>query len=165
MFASLYCQPNNMERGYLCNTWGLNSINSDTFGVRRDEEGRVRYDTQGAGMYWLTLAMKIYYFVLDVLGYIPGVSTISGAIRISLGISSWIAVEVGIREGAVIGPYIDEARGTVMGQIVRGALEMIPFYGQCANIFLDIIHTPANIHRQMAISCFPADYVNYGDDY
>ncbi len=128
------------ENSFFCNTWGLNSVNSQTFSHHGE--------WMAVGLDFLRFAMKISFFALDILGYIPGIAIFSGLVRVSMGLIIAVAVEIAICKGKIAGPYIQEARGTARGQMVRGILEMIPFYGQCINGVLDILHTIKNVQHE-----------------
>jgi hypothetical protein len=146
-----------INRGFLCNTWGLNSINSDTFSNRRD--GHHTFD-----LLPLLCVLKVSTFALDVLGYIPGVASISGGLRLGGALLGGALVELGIKAKLIIGPYVAEARGTIRAQALRGILEMIPFYGQVVNGTLDLLHTPTNLVREWRILTNPYYAIGFHDE-
>lgn len=78
--------------------------------------------------------------VFDTLGYIPGVSTLSGLIRIICAVVADHFIEKGISKGVIKGRYRDEARWTSSGHKLRGFIEMIPIIGQIINLSLDITY-------------------------
>ena len=82
--------------------------------------------------------LRIHNIVLGVLGYIPGVSMVSGCVRMITGSGMIIY-------GAVLNKLNEKYRftqeniiGTGTAQIARGFFEVIP-YGRIVNITLDVV--------------------------
>ena len=130
------------------NTWGLRSINSTTFNLQYDD----KFTFPKAGRDFIVTALRISNLTLNVLGYIPGVSSISGVVRIALGIGFCaITLAVGERNppdgarGAIIGHWYDEALMTGMAQITRGILEAFVPYGWAVNAGMDVLCSVSNI--------------------
>ncbi|WP_154017919.1 hypothetical protein [Candidatus Protochlamydia phocaeensis] len=98
-------------------------------------------------------ALRINNAVLNVLGYIPGVSVVSGCVRMAIGAGIiGVTLAIGDRKassGDIIGRWYDEAIGTGIAQIVRGALEAIVPFGWVANATLDVIATPFNLSKEI----------------
>lgn len=129
------------------NTWGIYSVNSSTFNTTVTSD--VNYPKEVRDKVYT--ALKINNLVFNILGYIPVVSIISGSIRMAIGLVMVIGT-VGLgdpnaKQGALIGRFYFEALATGVAQIARGALEVIPFYGQLTNLILDVVATPWNLWR------------------
>src|ERR1700722_17342343 len=91
------------------NTYGLRSINTDTFNLKWHTNYVYRQQTRNA----LVTFLKVHNLTLNILGYIPGVSIVSGCVRIGTGLFMCdITLTVGERnakQGAIIGHWYDEA--------------------------------------------------------
>lgn len=131
------------------NTFGLRSINTDTFNVSK---GGDLYYPQTARNVLVTF-LKIHNFVLNILGYIGRIALISGCLRITSGIVICLATLIcgnkNAKEGLIIGHWYDEAIRTGIAQIWRGFLEAVPF-GWIANASLDVIGTFSNITKDVS---------------
>ncbi len=65
------------------NTYGLRSIGTETFNLR--EGDKYQYPKQARDV--IVTFFKVHNLTLNILGYIPGVSTFSGCARILSGIA------------------------------------------------------------------------------
>lgn len=165
------------------NTWGLHAINRHTFRVgsccveeeiiretipnaefaaqvRAQHQQRVLRDGMEIHRN-LSTCLRIYKLILDVLGYIPVISTISGCVRIGFGVLFLsISVPCLNRPGRTLeggGGYqveyatkgskdfLVELRLMAIAQIARGVFEAFVPYGKLVNATLDVIATPINI--------------------
>lgn len=131
------------------NTYGIRSINRKSFNTRYHD-----------GLYFpkeirdiVVTALRVHNGILNVLGYIPGVSLVSGSIRMATGFAIvCVTLTIGDRNamrGAIIGHWYDEAIGTGLAQIVRGALEAFVPFGFIANAVLDVVATPINLANEL----------------
>lgn len=131
------------------NTWGFRSINRATFNLRENDSLHMPLQLRNI----VITALRIWNIVMNILGYIPGVQVISGALRMVVGIAIvGFTASIGDRNatsGAIIGRWYDEAVNTGMAQIVRGAFEALIPFGFVANGVLDIIATPLNIYTEI----------------
>lgn len=137
------------------NVWGFkNCINDLTFREEIVEEF-TKYENDGIGMCekektrhiytWpsenrknLVKTLTVFHRVMDICGYIPGVSIISGLIRLIAAAVFSSAIEKGIKNDVIKGIYCDEARWTVKGHVIRGCLEaFLPVIGQIINLKFD----------------------------
>jgi len=132
------------------NTYGLRSINTDTFNLR----WHTNYQYPQPARNTLVTFFKVHNLTLNILGYIPGVSTVSGCIRMGTGaIMLAYTLAVGDRnasEGVIIQHWYDEALQTGGVQITRGFTEAIVPFGRTANFFLDVIGTICNLGREVS---------------
>lgn len=131
------------------NTYGIHSVHRETFNTRYHDNLYFPRPLRNA----VVTALRINNAVLNVLGYIPGVSLISGCVRMFVGmVIVGITLAVGdrnAREGAIIGRWYDEAVLTGIAQIARGALEAFIPFGWVANAALDVIATPMNLSNEV----------------
>ena len=134
---------------FTLNTYGIRSINRETFNTKYHDNLYFPKEIRDI----VITALRIHNGILNVLGYIPGVSTVSGSIRMATGlIIVCVTLAIGDRnamEGAIVGRWYDEALGTGMAQIVRGALEALVPFGWVANAALDVIATPINLSKEV----------------
>lgn len=133
------------------NTYGLRSINCTTF--NRSTEDNLTYPRPLRNI--VITALRINNAVLNVMGYIPVVSFVSGCVRMGIG-SAMLAATLAFgdrkaMQGAIIGRWYDEALKTGIAQIVRGALEALVPFGWAANAALDLIATPINLSKECSI--------------
>lgn len=145
----------------MVNTYGFHSINSNTFNTRYHEV--IEYPRTGRN--YVVTGFRINNAVLNILGYIPGVSFFSGTARMTLGVGiiafTLIFGQRNIDDshmttGAIIGRWYDEAILTGIAQIARGALEAFIPYGRLINAILDVVATPFNCFAECnppPISC------------
>jgi len=133
----------------MLNTYGLRSVNIGTFNTRPNDPLYFPRDLRNIAV----TGLRINNLVLNVLGYIPGISVVSGCVRIGIGIALLSGtLKFGNRhahEGAIIGRWYDEAIGTATAQITRGILEAFVPFGWAVNATLDIIATPFNISKEI----------------
>ncbi len=136
----------------MLNTYGIRSINRETFNtVNHDALFFPRVVRNIA-----VTALRVNNAIFNVLGYIPGVSTISGCVRMTTGLAM-IAVTLAIGdrnsdEGVIIGRWYDEALLTGIAQTARGALEAFVPFGWAANAALDVVATFINLPKEMVAS-------------
>ncbi|PIS00961.1 MAG: hypothetical protein COT84_04885 [Chlamydiae bacterium CG10_big_fil_rev_8_21_14_0_10_35_9] len=133
----------------MLNTYGIRSINTKTFNTRFNEALFFPRPLRNIAV----TALRINNFALNILGYIPGVSIISGCIRMVIGLAIVsITTAIGDRNaesGAIIGRWYDEAILTGIAQIARGTLEATVPFGCIVNGILDVIATPFNITKEI----------------
>lgn len=138
------------RREYNSNTWGFSrKIGEHTFGDyyyeynsnspldhgptrikntwKLDDQGREKFRN----------VMRVITKILDIAGYIPGISFIAGIIRIIAASILGKKIERQIKEGNFVDKFADEARRTYKAQIERGIYEMIPVIGTIINLSLD----------------------------
>lgn len=134
------------------NTYGIRSINRDTFNSKYHDN--LHYPRIQRNI--VVTALRLNNAVLNVSGYIPGVSLVSGCARMAIGTGIIVTtLAIGERkasEGIIIGRWYDEAIGTGIGQIARGVLEALVPFGWVANAALDVIATPLNLTKEVEAS-------------
>ena len=130
------------------NTYGIQSINNQTFNSSYYHNYEYPMGARNA----LVSFLKVHNLTLNILGYIPGVSTISGCVRIGSGVLMCaVTLAVGDpngKRGAIIGPWYSEALLTGITQIGRGVLEAFIPGGWMVNASLDGIGSVINIGTQ-----------------
>jgi len=137
------------------NTWGLRSINCDTFNTKYHSD--YFYPKEFRDI--VVTALRLTNLTLNVLGYIPAVSFFSGMARIGVGLSICaLTLAVGQRnaqQGIIIQHWYDEALLTGISQIARGVLEAFVPFGWAANAALDLFGTFSNLTKecQLASTC------------
>ncbi len=133
----------------MLNTFGLRSVNRETFNMRYHDPLQFPKPIRDI----VVTALRIHNGVLNVLGYIPGVSAISGCVRMLTGAAIvLVTLAIGDRNahiGAIIGRWYDEALLTGVTQVARGALEALVPFGWVANAVLDVIATPFNVMKEV----------------
>lgn len=127
------------------NTYGLRSINAETFNTYRHRESYIPENTRSMAV----TALRINNLTLNILGYIPGVRQISGIVRMGIG-SGIILFTLALgsptaSEGLIIGHWYKEAVATGVAQIARGAFEAFVPFGWIVNASLDTIGTLVNV--------------------
>lgn len=131
------------------NTYGLQSIHSDTFNLKWHTDYHYPKETRDV----LVTVLRVHNLTLNILGYIPVISVVSGVLRIGTGLlMCGITLAIGDKnaeQGPIIGHWYDEALLTGMTQIARGALEAFFPFGRLANAVLDTIGTVSNIMKQL----------------
>jgi hypothetical protein len=132
------------------NTYGLRSVNTNTFNLRPHTP--LFFPKKGRDI--LVTFLRVHNLCLNILGYIPGVSFISGCVRIGIGaITCTVTLLVGDRQaskpGPIIGHWYDEAMLTGITQIARGSLEALVPCGWIANASLDCVFTIWNIKTEL----------------
>jgi hypothetical protein len=89
--------------------------------------------------------MKVTHVVLSILGYIPGISVISGTIRIVAAVAILILPETSLMNEFPYSLYIPiiflSGSNITTGLIVRGVFEAFFPVGKIINASLDIINT------------------------
>lgn len=129
----------------MCNTYGLHSINRKTFNIMHRDS--LYYPKEVRDI--IVTALRLHNGVLNVLGYIPGVSFFSGCARILTGtVILLVTLAIGERNahtGMIIGRFYDEALLTGVSQLARGILEAFVPFGWVANATLDVIATYFNL--------------------
>ena len=143
------------------NTYGLRSINTNTFNLKWHTNYVYPQQVRNA----LVTFLKVHNLTLNILGYIPGVSVVSGCVRMKTGlIMCAVTLAIGERnatEGKIIGHWYDEALLTGITQIARGALEAFVPFGWVANASLDTIATIYNVRKELSASSLYIRYMQY----
>lgn len=134
------------------NTYGLHSINKDTFNLKCNNDYTYPQPARDA----LVTFFKVHNLTLNALGYISGISGISGCVRIGTGlITCTITLLIGERDapqGAIIGHWYDEALVTGITQIARGVLEAFVPFGWIANGALDTLTTLHKFGKKLFVT-------------
>ncbi len=129
----------------MVNTFGLFAINNHTFNVNEYSPNYYPKELRDP----LVTGLKVHNLILNILGYIPGVSLVSGCVRMGTGLMMCvITLAVGERDaksGLIIGNWYDEAINTGISQIARGAIEAFVSFGQIINASLDFVATFFNV--------------------
>lgn len=127
------------------NTYGLFSVNVGTF--NRREGSDLTYPQEMRNV--LVTFLKIHNLTLNILGYIPGISSVSGCVRIGTGVAMCaFTLAVGdpkARQGVIIGHWYNEALLTGITQVARGVLEAFVPFGWIMNASLDAPSTIVNL--------------------
>lgn len=147
------------------NTYGLRSVNADTFNLKWNTN--YSYPHQARNV--IVTFFKVHNLTLNILGYIPGVSVVSGCVRIGTGLLICaVTLTVGqkdAKQGVIIGHWYDECMLTGVAQIGRGVLEAFVPFGRIANAYLDGIATFWNIRKELGnapVCTCCMDYANHG---
>lgn len=137
------------------NTYGLRSVNSSTFNQIYWGKFQLPRELRNA----VVTGLRINNAVLNVLGYIPAVSLISGSLRIAIGlgiVATTLAVgnpDPNATKGIIIGHWYREALLTGITQIFRGTLEAFIPFGFLANFALDSVCTVSNLNKEITNYC------------
>lgn len=132
------------------NTFGLRSINNDTFNLK----WHTNYTYPRSLRDILVTLFRVHNLFLNVLGYLGGrISIVSGSFRIATGLAT-IATTLAIGDrnaprGMIIGHWYDEAIMTGISQVCRGILEAFIPYGRVVNLALDTICTVINMTKEV----------------
>ncbi|CUI17766.1 hypothetical protein PNK_2165 [Candidatus Protochlamydia naegleriophila] len=133
----------------MLNAYGICSVNRQTFNMRHHDNVYMPRALRNV----VITALRIHNGILNVLGYMPAISTVSGCVRMATGLGIIAAtLTVGQRnvtEGAIIGHWYSEALMTGIAQVARGALEAVVPFGWIANAALDVVATPLNLIKQV----------------
>jgi hypothetical protein len=130
------------------NTWGIRSINSSTFNQSRSLT--LIYPKENRDI--IITLFRVHNCVLDILGYIPAVSTVSGSVRMCTGLAICVVtllkgnpdLQPG-EQGAIAGAFYYEALATGVAQMTRGAFEAFVPFGRIINFSLGTIGTVVNL--------------------
>ncbi len=147
------------------NTYGVGSINITTFnGYENTRSGYSCTYPEPVRNVVVTF-FKIHNLTLNILGYLPGMSAVSGCVRIGTGcILCTITLLYGQREaesGLIIRHFYDEALLTGITQIARGALEALIPFGWIVNASLDALGSLVNLHSRIVCwHYFGREYLN-----
>ncbi len=133
------------------NTYGLHAVNTHSFQNR--EVGTSRPIRNA-----VVTALRINNLTLNILGYMPGFSTISGSIRMLVGMAiGAVTLAIGTpkqdQAGAIIGHFYNEALSTAAAQIFRGACEAFIPFGKFINAAADITATIVNACSSASVGC------------
>lgn len=132
------------------NTYGLRSINTTTFNL----QWHTNYTYPKALRDHVVTFFRVHNLALNILGYIPGISLVSGCVRIASGLAiSITTLAIGDRNaqrGAIIGHWYDEALLTGISQVARGVLEAFVPFGWIANAVMDMGATCYNIGQEIS---------------
>jgi len=131
------------------NTYGLRSVNTDTFNLK----WHTNYTYPQEARNVVVTLLKVHNLTLNILGYIPGISVVSGSLRIGTGLLMCVVtLAVGERDaeqGVIIGHWYDEALFTGVSQIGRGIFEAFVPFGRTVNAILDSIGTVWNLGKEL----------------
>ena len=134
------------------NTWGIRSINTNTFNLKY--HSNYIYPQEDRDV--VTTFMRVHNLTLNVLGYMgQRFSLVSGCVRMGTGFL-FVAVTTSIgkrntEKDMIIQHWYDEARLTGIAQITRGALEAFVPYGRVANGVLDVLGTARNLVGEVSV--------------
>lgn len=139
---------NIVERFDNTNTYGLRSINDFTFNLhRRDNTHEYPKNLRDS----VVTLFRIHNCVLDILGYIPRTSKVSGSVRMLTGFCVFLAPIVAgkkeVKDGEsafITGPWYSECLRTGGWQVLRGALEAYVSYGKVINVCIGFFATIQN---------------------
>jgi hypothetical protein len=136
------------------NTYGIRSIDNQTFNRSYNSDSLSYSYPQRTRNTVITL-LKAHNLSLNILGYIPGISTLSGSFRILTGSALCLAtLAIGDRnakKGPIIGHWYDEALSTAAAQVARGALEGFVPFGKAINLGLDAGASVLNVFGEMML--------------
>src|SRR5687768_3373199 len=138
-----------MTIGLGFNTWGLRSIRTDSFNEPKDGSGnQTPFDRS-----LLVTVLRVHNLVLNVLGYIPGISFYSGHVRMATGLAMCAVAQLHLKNNNDIymEEYYVETLQTGIAQIARGALEAYFQYGPYFNAFLDVSSTLVNVFKEYTL--------------
>lgn len=139
------------------NTYGLYSVNRTTFNQLPSSDLEFPKSTRDT----IFKLLKINNCVLNILGYIPVVSCVSGLVRMGIGAGiSITTLAIGTPEntsGAIIGRLYDEALYTGITQFCRGILEVCYPIGVFVNPVLDVVGTVINLSSDTSFYSAPHD--------
>lgn len=132
------------------NVYGLFSINTETF--NQSDYGKLECTKAHRDI--VLTCMRVHNGVLNVLGYIPGISQVSGCVRIATGvIFGAVVLVLGSSDKdsghLITGRWYREALRTAMMHIARGIFEACVPFGFVANAVLDIVATPIHFVENM----------------
>lgn len=132
----------------MLNTYGIRSVNRNTFNPEPYDDVFFLRAKRNV----VVTALRINNVVLNVLGYMPAVSFVSGCVRMAIGASiigiTLIIGDPKAHSGAITGRFYREAILTGVAQIARGALEALVPFGWVANVALDFLATPFNLKTE-----------------
>ena len=138
------------------NTFGLNSINRQTFNIDIKENQKASCKKYQRDR--LFTVLKLHNLVLNILACIPKYTKGAACIRLAsasiLILTTLIAGNRNTEKGFLIGTFYDEAIITGIAQIVRATLEIYIPLGPYGHLALDIIATPINIAQNFGIESF-----------
>jgi hypothetical protein len=132
------------------NTYGLMSVNNNTFNLR----WHTNYSYPKEARDVIVTCLRLHNATLNVLGYIARTSRVSGCIRMISGfLICATTLAIGDRKaerGVIIQHYYDEALLTGIAQMFRGAMEAFVPHGKVINATLDVIATIVNLATLVA---------------
>lgn len=139
------------------NTWGFhNKINGFSFEDYSEKQKlsgcshgvklhNVTWNVSSEDRKTLKKIIDISTSILDGLGYAPGISVMSGLVRIITAIFIRCVALTLVAQGQIAGRFKDEVEWTCNGHVIRGIIEMIPVIGQLINLGCDLSY--CNYHR------------------
>ncbi len=147
------------------NTYGLASINNSTFNLQWHTNYGYPKDARDI----IVTCLRLHNATLNILGYMPRTSRVSGCIRMISGFlicATTLAIgERRAERGVIIQHYYDEALLTGITQMFRGAMEAFAPYGRVINASLDVIATfvnLVNIAADASVCTHCMGYQNHG---
>jgi hypothetical protein len=125
-----------------CNTYGLRSINSESFNVAEFTDYMPEIFRNH-----LNTALRINNLVFNVLGYMADMAPYSGFVRMGMAWGALMAVSS--HKNPISDTWGKEAYCTAIAQIARGLLEATCPYGRALNLGLDIVATWINLNNEV----------------
>lgn len=129
----------------MSNTFGIHSVGLNSF--NEPLEKHCAYDQKQRNI--LVTLLRIHNLVFNILGYIPGVSSVSGCVRMATGTMMCAVALLKNDKDSLIARRYDELLFTGLAQIARGAFEALVPYGFVANGILDVYGTIHNFYYEL----------------
>ncbi len=107
----------------ICNTFGLFSVRESTFNVLPHTNDAYTQQTRDIAV----TCLRVHNLILNILGYIPGVSLVSGFVRMGTGLLM-CSISQFADEKLISGRLRQEIFDTGFFQIARGCLEVSPLW-------------------------------------
>jgi len=126
------------------NTYGLGPISVPETAFPLREGNRASESRQSCRKIFIN-ALRIHNSVLQIFGYIQGLSFFSGCFRIGSGSAMFIAGSI-ICLGTTEKEVGNDLMNTGIGQIFRGTMEALSV-GVLLNIGLDVVFAYAQLHK------------------
>lgn len=125
------------------NTYGMRSITSGSFNTVPNPSLSYSRDTRNI----IVTGLKIHNLVFDIMGYLPGIHTISGCVRMVTGVLICAVTLAAGKNRFEKNRWYSEALLTGIHQIMRGAFEALVPYGRAVNFVLGVLATYHNFGR------------------
>lgn len=161
------------------NTFGIHAVNQKTFNIASDHKSfDPSFEKFSTYRRFALAALRVHNATLNILGYLPIISTISGCVRMATGLATVslaavvrIWIKVSNSKGELSSyvkneTFVNEALTTGVAQMTRGFFEAIVPGGWVINASLDIIgsvvHFPDYIME--LVGCEPEE-LDINDEY